>query len=64
MSVLAAVLIVLGTALYLVVREQLLGGVDNGVKLVAAQRSRDSGSPNGTRTSPGSAGRPTRCNLS
>ena len=33
-SVLAAVLIVLGTALYLVVREQLLNGVDNGVKLV------------------------------
>ena len=36
-SVLAAVLIVLGTALYLVVREQLLNGVDNGVKLVAAR---------------------------
>ena len=36
-SVLAAVLIVLGTALYLVVREQLLNGVDNGVKLVAAK---------------------------
>jgi signal transduction histidine kinase len=36
-SVLAAVLIVLGTALYLVVREQLLNGVDNGVKLMAAK---------------------------
>jgi phage gp46-like protein len=36
-SVLAAVLIVLGSALYLVVREQLLNGVDNGVKLVAAK---------------------------
>ncbi len=36
-SVLAAVLIVLGTALYLVVREQLLNGVDNGVKLMAAR---------------------------
>jgi signal transduction histidine kinase len=36
-SVLAAVLIVLGTALYLVVREQLLNGIDNGVKLVAAK---------------------------
>ena len=36
-SVLAAVLIVLGTALYLVVREQLLNGVDNGVRLVAAK---------------------------
>jgi two-component system, OmpR family, sensor histidine kinase CiaH len=36
-SVLAAVLIVLGSALYLVVREQLLSGVDNGVKLVAAK---------------------------
>jgi two-component system, OmpR family, sensor histidine kinase CiaH len=36
-SVLAAVLIVLGTALYLVVREQLLNGVDNGVKLVARE---------------------------
>ena len=36
-SVLAAVLIVLGTALYLVVRQQLLNGVDNGVKLVAAK---------------------------
>ena len=36
-SVLAAVLIVLGTALYLVVRQQLLNGVDNGVKLVAAR---------------------------
>ena len=35
--VLAAVLIVLGTALYLVVREQLFGSVDNGVKLVEAQ---------------------------
>ena len=31
-SVLAAVLIVLGTALYLVVRQQLLNGVDNGVR--------------------------------
>ena len=31
-SVLAAVLIVLGTALYLVVRNQLLNSVDNGVK--------------------------------
>jgi two-component system, OmpR family, sensor histidine kinase CiaH len=36
-SVLAAVLIVLGTALYLVVREQLLNGVDTGVKLVARE---------------------------
>ena len=36
-SVLAAVLIVLGSALYLVVREQLLNGVDSGVKLVAAK---------------------------
>ena len=36
-SVLAAVLIVLGTTLYLVVREQLLNGVDNGVKLVEAK---------------------------
>jgi signal transduction histidine kinase len=36
-SVLAAVLIVLGTALYLVVREQLLSSVDNGVKLVEAR---------------------------
>jgi signal transduction histidine kinase len=40
-SVLAAVLIVLGTALYLVVREQLLNGVDNGVKLVAAKASEE-----------------------
>jgi signal transduction histidine kinase len=31
------VLIVLGTALYLVVREQLLNGVDNGVRLLAAK---------------------------
>jgi signal transduction histidine kinase len=36
-SVLAAVLIVLGSVLYLVVRAQLLNGVDNGVKLVAAR---------------------------
>jgi signal transduction histidine kinase len=36
-SVLAAVLIVLGTTLYLVVREQLLNGIDNGVKLVARE---------------------------
>jgi signal transduction histidine kinase len=36
-SVLAAVLIVLGTALYLTVRAQLLNGVDSGVKLVARQ---------------------------
>jgi two-component system sensor histidine kinase CiaH len=36
-SVLAAVLIVLGSALYLVVREQLLNGVDNGVRLLAAK---------------------------
>lgn len=36
-SVLAAVLIVLGSVLYLVVRSQLLNGVDNGVKLVAAR---------------------------
>jgi two-component system, OmpR family, sensor histidine kinase CiaH len=36
-SVLAAVLIVLGTALYLVVREQLLNGIDNGVRLMAAK---------------------------
>src|SRR4051812_163274 len=34
-SVLAAVLVVLGTALYLVVREQLLNSVDDGVRLVA-----------------------------
>ena len=39
-SVLAAVLIVLGTTLYLVVREQLLNGVDNGVKLVADEGGR------------------------
>jgi two-component system sensor histidine kinase CiaH len=36
-SVLAGVLIVLGTALYLVVRTQLLNGVDNGVRLVEAR---------------------------
>src|SRR5262249_26470071 len=36
-SVLAAVLVVLGSVLYLVVRAQLLNGVDNGVKLVAAR---------------------------
>jgi two-component system sensor histidine kinase CiaH len=36
-SVLAAVLVVLGTALYLVVRQQLLSSVDNGVKLVEAR---------------------------
>ena len=36
-SVLAAVLIVLGSALYLIVRTQLLNGVDNGVRLVAAR---------------------------
>ena len=36
-SVLAAVLIVLGTALYLVVRQQLLNGIDNGVRLMAAK---------------------------
>jgi two-component system, OmpR family, sensor histidine kinase CiaH len=36
-SVLAAVLIVLGTALYLVVRTQLLNSVDNGVRLVEAR---------------------------
>jgi len=36
-SVLAAVLIVLGTTLYLVVRSQLLNGVDNGVRLVEAK---------------------------
>src|SRR5437868_4095007 len=34
-SVLAAVLIVLGTALYVVVREQLLNSVDDGIRLVA-----------------------------
>ena len=34
-SVLGAVLVVLGTALYVVVREQLLNSVDEGVKLVA-----------------------------
>jgi signal transduction histidine kinase len=34
-SVLGAVLVVLGTALYVVVREQLLNSVDDGVKLVA-----------------------------
>src|SRR5690348_6473975 len=38
-SVLAAVLIVLGTALYLVVRNQLLNSVDSGVKVVAARAS-------------------------
>ena len=38
-SVLAAVLIVLGTALYLVVRQQLLDGVDNGVRLVMAAKA-------------------------
>src|SRR3954454_18209643 len=38
-SVLAAVLIVLGTALYLVVRNQLLNSVDNGVRLVAERAS-------------------------
>jgi len=38
-SVLAAVLIVLGTALYLVVRNQLLNSVDNGLKVVAARAS-------------------------
>ena len=38
-SVLAAVLLVLGTALYQVVRNQLLHSVDNGVKLVAARAS-------------------------
>jgi len=38
-AVLAAVLVVLGTALYLVVRDQLLSSVDNGVKLVAARAS-------------------------
>jgi hypothetical protein len=43
-SVLAAVLIVLGSALYLVVRAQLLNGVDNGVKLVARGRRETSGS--------------------
>ncbi|HWG83141.1 MAG TPA: hypothetical protein VN686_08980, partial [Gaiellales bacterium] len=37
MSVLAAVLIVLGSALYLVVRQQLLNGIDNGVRLMAAK---------------------------
>jgi two-component system, OmpR family, sensor histidine kinase CiaH len=40
-SVLAAVLIVLGTALYLVVRQQLLGSVDNGVKLVEAKAAEE-----------------------
>jgi two-component system sensor histidine kinase CiaH len=34
-SVLAAVLVVLGTALYVVVREQLLNSVDDGLRLVA-----------------------------
>ena len=34
-SVLAAVLIVLGSALYLTVRSELLNGVDNGIRLVA-----------------------------
>jgi signal transduction histidine kinase len=34
-SVLAAVLIVLGTALYVIVREQLLNSVDDGLRLVA-----------------------------
>jgi signal transduction histidine kinase len=36
-SILAAVLLVLGTALYMAVRNQLLSGVDNGVRLVAAR---------------------------
>jgi signal transduction histidine kinase len=40
-SVLAAVLIVLGSALYLVVREQLLNGVDNGVRLLAAKATEE-----------------------
>jgi signal transduction histidine kinase len=40
-SVLAAVLVVLGSALYLVVREQLLNGVDNGVRLLAAKATEE-----------------------
>jgi two-component system, OmpR family, sensor histidine kinase CiaH len=40
-SVLAAVLIVLGSALYLIVRQQLLGGVDNGVRLVEARAAEE-----------------------
>jgi signal transduction histidine kinase len=40
-SVLAAVLIVLGTALYLVVRQQLLNGIDNGVRLMAAKATEE-----------------------
>src|SRR3954469_13519769 len=40
-SVLAAVLIVLGTALYLVVRQQLLNGVDNGGRLLAQTARED-----------------------
>src|SRR4051794_8676357 len=36
-SVLAAVLVVLGTALYVVVREQLLNSVDDGLRLVAGR---------------------------
>ena len=54
-GVLAAVLVVLGTALYLVVRNQLLNSVDNGVKLVAArQRAVDAeaGSRRGVLTGP------------
>jgi two-component system sensor histidine kinase CiaH len=38
-SVLAAVLVVLGTALYLTVRSQLLSSVDDGVRLVAERAS-------------------------
>jgi signal transduction histidine kinase len=36
-SILGAVLVVLGTALYVAVRSQLLSGVDEGVRLVAAR---------------------------
>src|SRR5207248_7862734 len=38
-SVLAAVLVVLGSTLYLTVRQQLLSSVDDGVRLVAERAS-------------------------
>ena len=56
-SVLAAVLIVLGTALYLVVRQQLLGSVDNGVKLVEA-RAAEQWAQSGHVERPGAQHRP------
>jgi two-component system, OmpR family, sensor histidine kinase CiaH len=46
-SVLAAVLVVLGAALYLVVRTQLFNSVDDGVKLVA-ERAAEQWANNGT----------------